>query len=93
MWRYTSYSDVINIPKGTVCAAVIVILLYVNRFQGYSRSVFIIDTLLTFLFITGHRVAIRYFYNNRHSSRELVSDKLPRPISPTPFKPENMPEK
>ncbi len=79
MWRYTSYSDVINILKGTVCAAVIVIviLLYVNRFQGYSRSVFIIDTLLTFLFITGHRVAIRYFYNNRHSSRELVSDKLP----------------
>ncbi len=79
MWRYTSYSDVINILKGTVCAAfiVIVILLYVNRFQGYSRSVFIIDTLLTFLLITGHRVTIRYFYNNRHNPRKLVSDKLP----------------
>ncbi len=80
MWRYTSYSDVINILKGTVCAAVIVIviLLYANRFQGYSRSVFIIDTLLTFLLITGHRVAIRYFYNNnRHGPRKLVPGKLP----------------
>ncbi len=79
MWRYTSYSDVINILKGTISAAaiVIMILLYVNRFQGYSRSVFILDTLLTFVLITGHRVAIRYFYNSIHSSRKLSSGKLP----------------
>ncbi len=79
MWRYTSYSDVINILKGTISAAaiVILILLYVNRFQGYSRSIFILDTLLTFILITGHRVAIRYFYNSVHGSRKLGSDKLP----------------
>ncbi len=83
MWRYTSYSDVFNILKGTIIAAVIVIivLLYVNRLQGYSRSIFILDTLLTFIMITGHRVAIRYFYNSIHnsihSSRKLTSGKLP----------------
>ncbi|VAW40298.1 UDP-N-acetylglucosamine 4,6-dehydratase [hydrothermal vent metagenome] len=79
MWRYTSYSDVVNILKGTISAAaiVILILLYVNRFQGYSRSIFILDTLLTFILITGHRVAIRYFYNSVHSSRKLGSGKLP----------------
>lgn len=79
MWRYTSYSDVINILKGTISAAaiVIIILLYVNRLQGYSRSIFILDTLLTFVLITGHRVAIRYFYNSVHSPRTLTSGKLP----------------
>lgn len=79
MWRYTSYSDVINILKGTIMAAaiVIVILLYLNRFQGYSRSVFILDTLLTFVLITGHRVAIRYFCNSIYGSRKLTSGKLP----------------
>jgi len=79
MWRYTSYSDVLNILKGTISAAaiVIMILLYVNRFQGYSRSVFILDTMLTFVLITGHRVAIRYFYNSIHSPRKLSSGKLP----------------
>jgi FlaA1/EpsC-like NDP-sugar epimerase len=70
MWRYTSYSDILNVLKGTVYAAVIVIvlILFVNRFQGYSRSIFILDSLLTFFLITGHRVAIRYFYKNLEGS-------------------------
>ncbi|WP_319549665.1 nucleoside-diphosphate sugar epimerase/dehydratase [Desulfogranum marinum] len=75
MWRYTSYNDILNIVKGTVCAAgiVIIILLFTNRFQGYSRSVFILDTLLTFLLISGHRVAIRHFYQNMQGPRKLFS--------------------
>ena len=78
MWRYTSYSDIFNIIKGTVYAAtiVIVILLFTNRFQGYSRSVFILDSLLTFILISGHRVAIRHFYQNIQGSRKLFSRNL-----------------
>jgi FlaA1/EpsC-like NDP-sugar epimerase len=75
MWRYTSYSDILNILKGTVTAAVIIIalLLYVNRFTGFSRSVFILDTLLTFFLISGHRVAIRYYYQNFDGSNVFFS--------------------
>ncbi|WP_084813355.1 polysaccharide biosynthesis protein [Desulfogranum japonicum] len=70
MWRYTSYSDIFNILKGTTVSAFIIvtILLYFNRFEGLSRSVFILDTLLTFLLVSGHRVAIRYFYQNVQGS-------------------------
>jgi len=80
MWRYTSYTDILNILKGTICAAAIVItvLLFANRFEGYSRSVFILDTLFIFLLITAHRVAIRFFYTNNLGSRKLITDKIPR---------------
>ncbi len=64
MWRYTSTDDLTNIIKATLLAGVLILvsLLYFNRFQGLSRSIFVLDALLTFLFISGHRMAIRYFY-------------------------------
>lgn len=73
MWRYTSFSDTLNILKGTLFSVVLVLvlLLFVNRLQGFSRSIFILDSLLTFLLITGHRVAIRYFYKNVEGSRQF----------------------
>ena len=78
MWRYTSYSDILDILKGTIYAAVlvIVVLLFANRFEGYSRSIFILDSLLTFFLITGHRVAIRYFYKNLEGPRQFFKRRL-----------------
>ena len=75
MWRYTSTDDLANIIKATLLAGAIVLvtLLYVNRFQGLSRSIFILDALLTFLFISGHRVSIRYFYSGTHGSRRFLT--------------------
>lgn len=42
MWRYTSTWDLANIVKATLVATVLIVvtLLYVNRFEGLSRSVF-----------------------------------------------------
>ncbi|HKJ65960.1 MAG TPA: nucleoside-diphosphate sugar epimerase/dehydratase [Desulfopila sp.] len=78
MWRYTSYSDILNILKGTLYASavVIVLILFINRFQGYSRSIFILDSLLTFVLITGHRVLIRYFYKNLEGPRQFFRRQL-----------------
>ncbi len=78
MWRYTSYSDILNILKGTLysAAVVLVLILFINRFQGYSRSIFILDSLLTFVLITGHRVLIRYFYKNLEGSRQFFRMQL-----------------
>ena len=61
MWRYTSIDDLVSLLQATLVSssAVILIILYGNRFQGYSRSVFVIDAVLTLLFIGGVRVAIR----------------------------------
>lgn len=74
MWRYTSTRDLLNILKATLCSAVLIIvmLLYMNRFEGLSRSVFVLDTLFTFLFIIGHRVAIRFYYQNSSGNNKLL---------------------
>lgn len=64
MWRYTSMTDVLNILKATIASslAVVAAIVFIFRFENYSRAVFIIDGLLTFLFISGSRAAIRIFF-------------------------------
>src|SRR4030042_40518 len=49
MWRYTGISDLINLIKAVfvTSAIIILIILYFHRFQGYSRSIFFIDAILT----------------------------------------------
>ncbi len=63
MWRYTSTSDLANIIKATLISSflIVVAFLYINRFEGLSRSIFSLDAIFTFLFGSGHRVVIRYF--------------------------------
>ena len=64
MWRYTSLTDLISILKAGSVASFIVILsaFFVHKLGGFSRSIFIIDWLLTLIFIAGARVAIRVFF-------------------------------
>ncbi|MFH1759854.1 MAG: polysaccharide biosynthesis protein, partial [bacterium] len=64
MWRYTSISDLFNIIKASTISSFLIIslILFMTRFEGFSRSVFIIDWCLTVLFVTGHRIAIRLYY-------------------------------
>ncbi len=61
VWRYVSLPDVLTIAKGvtlgSLCSAFAV--LYLWRFEGYSRAVFIIDWLLLFLGVSAARVTER----------------------------------
>jgi FlaA1/EpsC-like NDP-sugar epimerase len=61
MWRYTSLADLLSILKACVVAGFITLggILLLNRFEGFSRSVFVLDALLTFLFIAGFRISLR----------------------------------
>ncbi|EKD98151.1 MAG: hypothetical protein ACD_23C00562G0003, partial [uncultured bacterium] len=64
MWRYTGVVDFLNILKASVVVtlATVCAIVYLNRFEGFSRSVFLLDGVFTFLFISGHRVLIRLSY-------------------------------
>ncbi|SPD72734.1 Polysaccharide biosynthesis protein CapD [uncultured Desulfobacterium sp.] len=64
MWRYTSLTDLLNILKGTSvgCIAVFLTTLFIYNTADFSHSVFVIDWCLTFLMISGCRVAIRLFF-------------------------------
>lgn len=67
MWRYTSISDLINITKAVAVSSSLFILfvLYFHGFQGYSRSIFLMDAVFVFLLICFHRGTIRYLVQNR----------------------------
>jgi FlaA1/EpsC-like NDP-sugar epimerase len=66
MWRYTSLADLLNILKACAIAGCITMggILLVNRFEGFSRAVFVLDALLTFLFIAGFRISLRLSYQH-----------------------------
>jgi FlaA1/EpsC-like NDP-sugar epimerase len=70
MWRYFSIHDVINVVKACVLAFVLtaMMILALHRFDGFSRSVFLIDMLLCLLFVGGFRLAIRLALASRHKT-------------------------
>lgn len=72
MWRYTSLADLFNIIKAATLSTLIVIsiVLFKTRFQGFSRSVFVIDWCLTILFISAFRLSVRIYFE--HFSKERV---------------------
>lgn len=61
VWKYAGLYDVMAIFKavtlGSLCSATV--LLYLWRFQGFSRAVFIIDWLLLFLAVSAARMTER----------------------------------
>jgi len=65
MWRYTSLVDLLNILKACVFVSFVsmgAILLF-NRFDGFSRAVFVLDGILTFIFVVGSRISLRLFFS------------------------------
>ncbi len=58
VWRYISLPDLTGILKAVVAGSVLSALavLYLWRFEGYSRAVFIIDGTLLFLAVSGARL-------------------------------------
>ena len=75
MWRYTSLVDLLNVLKATITSSVFIILaiLFFYHFQGFPRSVFIIDGILTFIFIGGLRVTIRGFLSEQDKGFHSLS--------------------
>ena len=73
LWRYTSLDDLIVFAKAVVVSSVMSVLavLFAFRFDGFSRTVFVIDGLLMLMFLAGSRLAFRLF-------RQLL------PVSNTP---------
>lgn len=69
MWRYTSISDLINIIKATLVSSATIIagILILFRFQGFPRSIFIIDAVLTLIFISGFRLVVRLCLSSNYS--------------------------
>lgn len=63
LWRYTSIDDLIVFVKAVVLSSIASVLgvLFAFRFEGFSRTVFLLDGLLMFMFLAGSRLAFRLF--------------------------------
>lgn len=79
MWRYTGLSDLWRIGRAVLMAeiALIIFVAFTSHFQGYPRSVFILDPLLAFVFACGARVLIRSLYEASSRPGEWFSLFLP----------------
>ncbi|MGH9874548.1 MAG: hypothetical protein ACRD9S_18995 [Pyrinomonadaceae bacterium] len=63
LWRYTGLDDLIVFAKAVVLSSVVSVIavLFAFRFEGFSRTVFLIDGILMFMFLAGSRLAFRLF--------------------------------
>ena len=61
VWRYLGLSDIITVFKAVTLGSLLAAfaLLFVWRFEGYSRTALVIDWMLTFLAVGGSRVVER----------------------------------
>jgi len=68
IWRYTGLLDIINILKSSTLSSILIItgILFMYRFEGFSRSVFIFDAFLTFFLVSGIRTAVRISHRGRN---------------------------
>ncbi|MEI8172254.1 MAG: nucleoside-diphosphate sugar epimerase/dehydratase [Deltaproteobacteria bacterium] len=81
MWRYTSIRDFWRLAQACLISMLLIMaaILYLYRFQGFSRAVFLMDGILTFLLAGGLRFMIRayftYFQPSTNSDRMEASQK------------------
>ncbi|HXI62776.1 MAG TPA: hypothetical protein VNF70_08690, partial [Pyrinomonadaceae bacterium] len=63
IWRYTSMDDLLAFAKAVAAGSIVsmIIVLFKFRFQGFSRTVFLIDALVMLLLLAGSRIAFRFF--------------------------------
>jgi len=66
MWRYVGIVDLFNVIKAVAVSFVIIVtvILMFSRFQGFSRSVFVIDAVFSLILIAGIRLVIRLLLSN-----------------------------
>ena len=62
LWRYTSIGDFVTFTKAVALGSILSVLavLFLYRFQNFSRSVFALDAIILLFVIAGSRMAFRF---------------------------------
>lgn len=63
LWRYTSVDDLVVIAKAVVISSVasVLVVLFTFRFEGFSRTVFVLDGITLLMMLTASRMTFRLF--------------------------------
>jgi UDP-GlcNAc:undecaprenyl-phosphate GlcNAc-1-phosphate transferase len=72
IWRYTSVDDLVVFAKAIVISSVtsLLAILFAFRFEGVSRTVFIVDAMILLMMVAGSRMAFRLFRQVLPTSKE-----------------------
>jgi UDP-GlcNAc:undecaprenyl-phosphate GlcNAc-1-phosphate transferase len=78
VWRYVSVRDMLDIVKAVLLSSFVILsfIVLLSRFEGFSRSVFLIDSVFTLILVGGSRGLLRvlreYLENYRREGRRVV---------------------
>ena len=63
LWRYTSVDDLVVFAKAVVLGSIasVLVVLFTFRFQGFSRTVFVLDGLILLGMLAASRMTFRLF--------------------------------
>lgn len=77
MYRYTGLRDLQNIIKAVLLssAAIVSVMLMINRFQGFSRTVFVMDAIICLLLLCASRIFVRYLLQQSRFHRQQERPK------------------
>lgn len=75
VWRYFGLMDTVDIGKGVIfgAASAQLAIMYFLRFEGYSRTVFVIYAMLVAFLLTGSRASFRLLAEALHRSRKAAT--------------------
>ncbi|HEX8173610.1 MAG TPA: hypothetical protein VF543_00660 [Pyrinomonadaceae bacterium] len=78
IWRYTSVDDLVVFAKAVVISSVASLLavLFAFRFEGVSRTVFIVDAIILLMMVAGSRMAFRLFGQILPRSQSLEGARI-----------------
>ena len=78
LWRYVGMQDILNIVKAVSLSSLmaVVVMTMAFRFEGYPRSVFVIDWMVLLLSVSGVRVIIRFIEEYLGSLTEQKGKRL-----------------
>ena len=79
MWRYASIRDFWLLARTCLLSTLLIlaVILYMSGFQGYSRAIFILDGILTFLLMGGKLMAIRSYFA-RFANPKIREELFPK---------------
>jgi len=79
MWQYTCLIGLLNIIKASALSTLVIIFLIMlgHSFAGFTRSVLVIDGVVTLLFIAGSRICLRLYFEvtSEDGSNGKLSDR------------------
>ncbi len=73
-WRFVSMRDLVNISRSIFWGSVIflITMVFINRLQGYPRSIFVMEAVFNFILTSGIRFSVRFFREYKFGTSSKV---------------------